>query len=188
MSKLKRWLIAIAGILILVVVVAVAVFWKDIQEIRGAMDYANTFDPDTIVENFRSLYKKYPSTTVKRSGPVYELPQKHRELTPTYVYEGETKTIDDWINRTDTTGLIVIKDGVVVFESYYQGNAKSTRCISMSVAKSFVSFLIGVALEEGQIADLQDPVDKYVAPLKGSGYESVSLKNVLQMSSGIRFT
>jgi CubicO group peptidase (beta-lactamase class C family) len=164
------------------------VFWKDIQEIRGAMDYANTFDPDTIVENFRSLYKKYPSTTVHRSGPVYQLPEKHRELPSTYVYERETKVIDDWIKRTNTTGLLVIKDGVVVFENYYDGNEKSTRTISMSVAKSFVSFLIGVAFEERQIADLQDPVDTYAPNLKGSGYEGVSLKNVLQMSSGIRFT
>jgi CubicO group peptidase (beta-lactamase class C family) len=181
-------LIGIVGVLILIVIVAAAVFWKDIQEIRGAMDYANTFDPDTIVENFRSLYKKYPSTTVKRSGPVYELPEKHRKLPETYVYEGETKKISDWIKHTDTTGLIVIKDGVVVFENYYDGNEKSTLSISMSVAKSFVSFLIGVALEEGQIVDLQDPVDTYAPELKGSGYEGVSLKNVLQMSSGIRFT
>jgi CubicO group peptidase (beta-lactamase class C family) len=188
MSRLKRWLIGIVGVLILIVIVAAAVFWKDIQEIRGAMDYASTFDPDTIVENFRSLYKKYPSTTVKRSGPVYELPEKHRKLPETYVYEGETKKISDWIKRTDTTGLIVIKDGVVVFKNYYDGNEKPTLSISMSVAKSFVSFLIGVALEEGKIADLQDPVDAYAPELKGSGYEGVSLKNVLQMSSGIRFT
>lgn len=140
MSKFKRWLIGIVSIFILVVIVALAVFWKDIQEIRGAMDYANTFDPDTIVENFRSLYKKYPSTSLHRSGPVYELPEKHRELPPTYVYEGETKVISNWIKRTDTTGLLVIKDGFIVFENYYDGNKKSTRTISMSVAKSFVSF------------------------------------------------
>jgi CubicO group peptidase (beta-lactamase class C family) len=188
MSRFKRWLIGIVSIFILVLVVVLAMFWKDIQEIRGALEYANTFEPDTIVENFRSLYKKYPSTTVNRSGPSYELPEKHRELPSTYVYEGKTKRISDWIKFTDTTGLLVIKDGVVVFENYYDGNEKSTRTISMSVAKSFVSFLIGVALAEGQIANLQDPVDTYVPELKGSGYEGVSLKNVLQMSSGIRFT
>ncbi|MDX2499536.1 MAG: serine hydrolase domain-containing protein, partial [Deltaproteobacteria bacterium] len=60
--------------------------------------------------------------------------------------------------------------------------------IVFSVSKSFVSFLIGVALEEGKIESLQDPVDKYATILKGSGYEGVSIKNVLQMSSGIQFT
>jgi hypothetical protein len=57
----------------------------------------------------------------------------------------------------------------------------------MSVSKSIVSFLMGVAMTEGRISSLQDPVDKYAPGLKGSGYEGVSLKNVLQMSSGIGF-
>jgi len=188
MSKIKRWSIRIGGVLVLVVLIAVIVFWKDIQELRGVLRYANTFEPDTIVENFRSLYKQYPNSTVKRSGPVFELRETLRTLPETYMYTGETNKIADWIDRTDTTGLLVIKDGVVAFEKYYDGNEKSTRWISMSVAKSFVSFLIGVALEEGKIKSLQDPVDRYAPNLKGSGYESVSLKNVLQMSSGVRFT
>jgi len=83
--------------------------------------------------------------------------------------------------------MIAIKDGVIVFENYYKGNKESSTCISMSVAKSFVSYLIGVALEEGKIFSLQDPVDEYAPILKGSGYEGVELKDVLQMSSGIRF-
>ncbi|MEE8399360.1 MAG: serine hydrolase [Desulfobacterales bacterium] len=188
MSRLKRALIGIAGVLVLVVIVSIVVFWKDIQEIRGVREYANIFNPDTIIENFRSLYKKYPSSTVYRSGPVYELPEKTRELPATYVYGGDTKEISEWIKRTDTTGLLVLKEGIIVFEQYYSGNTASTQTISMSVAKSFVSFLIGVALEEGKIADLQDPVDIYAPSLRGGGYEGVSLKNVLQMSSGIRFT
>jgi len=188
MGKLKRWSIRIAVVLVVAAVVAVAIFWKDIQEIRGVLRYANVFEPDKIVENFRSLYKQYPHATVHRSGPVFELPEAHQTLPTTYIYDGETKNIADWIERTDTTGLIVIKDGVILFENYYAGNQASTRWISMSVAKSFVSFLVGVALEEGKIANLQDPVDKYVPGLKGSGYEGVSLKNVLQMSSGVRFT
>jgi len=188
MSRIKRWSLRIGGIIVSLLLIALIGFWKDIQELRGVLRYANTFKPDTIVENFRSLYKQYPSLTVHRSGPVFELSEAPRTLPETYVYNGETKNIADWIERTDTTGLLLIKDGVIIFEKYYNGNEKSTRWISMSVAKSFVSFLIGVALEEGKIADLQDPVEMYAPNLKGSGYESVSLKNVLQMSSGIRFT
>lgn len=187
MSKLRKWSIRIGIILIAVVVIAAIVFWKDIQEIRAVMGYAGTFDSDSIVENFRSLYKKYPSSTVRRSGPFYKLREERRALPETYVYKGKTKKISHWIERTGTTGLLVIKDGVIVFDNYYQGNEKSTRVIAMSVSKSFVSCLVGVALAEGKITDLQDPVEKYAPELKGSGYEGVSLKNVLQMSSGIRF-
>ncbi len=188
MSNLKKWSLRVGVIIVLVILISLVVFWKDIQEIRGVLKYAGTFKSDTIVENFRSLYKQYPSSTVHRSGSVYELPEQPRSLPETYIYNKETKSIEDWIERTDTTGLIVIKDGTIVFEKYYEGNDKSTRTISMSVAKSFVSFLIGVALEDGVIGSLQDSVDKYVPELKGSGYEGVSLKNVLQMSSGVRFT
>ena len=188
MGKVKRWSIRIGGILVLLGIIVLVVFWKDIQEIRGVLRYANTFEADYIVENFRSLYKQYPSSTVRRSGPVFDLSAKYRALPENYQWGGKTKNVADWIERTDTTGLIVLKDGVVVFENYFKGNDKSTHCISMSVAKSFVSFLVGVALEEGKIDSLKDPVDKYLPELKGSGYEGVSLKNVLQMSSGVRFT
>jgi CubicO group peptidase (beta-lactamase class C family) len=58
---------------------------------------------------------------------------------------------------------------------------------SWSVAKSFLSALIGVAVEQGKIADINDPVSKYVPSLRGSGYDGVTIKNVLQMSSGVAF-
>jgi len=188
MSKVTRWLIRIAIIIIVIAASAIVIFWKDIQEIRGAMAYADAFEPDVIVENFRTFYKQYPSTTVQRSGPVFKLTEGQRPLPEVYSYQGKTKKIAGWIKQTGTTGLLVLKDGKVIFENYYQGNNSATRVISMSVAKSFVSFLVGSALSEGTIADLQDPVDKYAPELKGGGYEGVSLKNVLQMSSGVRFT
>jgi len=188
MSKIKHWSIRIGCVLVVLSIVAVVIFWQDIQEIRGVLKYANSFKSDVIVENFRSFYNQYPSSTVKRSGPVFELPEKHQGLPESYVYNEKSGKISEWIKRTDTTGLLVIKNGAIVFEKYFDGTQKSTRLISMSVAKSFVSFMIGKAYEEGKIADLQDPVDKYVPILKGSGYEGVSLKNVLQMSSGVRFT
>ncbi len=59
--------------------------------------------------------------------------------------------------------------------------------ISWSVGKSFVSALVGIAIEEGYIESIQLPVSDYVPELKGTGYDGVSLKDVLQMSSGVRF-
>lgn len=187
MSKTKRWVIRIGICLVAIAAIVTAIFWKDIQEIRGALEYAATFEPDVIDENFRSLYQKYPSKTVQRSDPVYELASAPQPLAETYVYQGRTKRIDAWIDATDTTGLIVVKENDIIFEKYYRGNTRSSRSISMSVAKSIVSFLVGVAMADGDISSLKDPVDKYAPALKGSGYEGVALKNVLQMSSGIRF-
>ncbi len=187
MKKIFKWILGIIGVLIVLALIATAVFWKDIQEIRGVLRYANTFEEKHINENFRSLYKQYPSKVMHHSVETFNPPANARELPETYLWEGKTKSIAEWIERTDTTGLIVIKDGEIVFEHYYQGNEPSTRTISMSVAKSVVSFLMGTALADGKISSLQDPVEKYAATLEGSGYEGVAIKNVLQMSSGVRF-
>lgn len=187
MNKIIKWILGILGALIVVALIATAIFWKDIQEIRGVLRYAQAFEEKHIVDNFRSLYKQYPSKIMHHSDATFNMPVNSRELPETYVWEGNTKSIDAWIKETGTTGLVVIKDGEIVFERYFQGNEQSTHTISMSVSKSVVSFLMGTALADGKISSLQDPVEKYAATLKGSGYEGVTIKNVLQMSSGVRF-
>lgn len=183
-----KWLIGIGISLLLTLGVLAIIFWQRIQEIRGAIKYGSLFETEKLFENFRTWCKQYPNTNLNHNDQIYQLPNHYRELPETYVYEGKNIKLNEWIKRTDTTGIIVIKDGNVVFENYYHGNNKLSHAIVFSVSKSFVSFLIGVALEEGKIESLHDPVDKYVPDLKGSGYEDVSIKNVLQMSSGIKFT
>lgn len=183
-----KWLIGIGISLLLTLGVLAIIFWQRIQEIRGAIKYGSLFETEKLFENFRTWCKQYPNTNLNHNDQIYQLPNHYRELPETYVYEGKNIKVSEWIKRTDTTGIIVIKDGNVVFENYYHGNNKLSHAIVFSVSKSFVSFLIGVALEEGKIESLHDPVDKYVPDLKGSGYEGVSIKNVLQMSSGIKFT
>ena len=187
MNKILKWILGIIGVAMVVVLIATAVFWKDIQEIRGVMIYAGSFEPDVINQNFRSFYEQYPSKVMYPREPVYQLKKALQPLPETYIWEGEQKAIAEWIDRTDTTGLIVIKDGAIAFERYYKGNDQSSRTISWSMAKSVVSFLMGVAMADGKIKSLSDPVDLYAPALKGSGYEGVSIKNVLNMSSGVRF-
>ena len=75
----------------------------------------------------------------------------------------------------------------IAFERYYLGNHAATRWVSWSVGQSVVSTLVGFALEEGLIRSLADPVSDYVPRLKVSGYNGVTLRDVLQMSSGIGF-
>lgn len=100
--------------------------------------------------------------------------------------------LEQWLADTNTTGFVVMKrsdltHARVLHERYTLGNSRESRCISWSVGKSFVSAAVGVAIELGFITSVLDPVDKYVTSLKGSGYEGVSIRDVLQMSSGIKF-
>lgn len=163
-----------------------AIFWQKIHEYWAVYQYVQTFKPDVIDENFRSLYKIYPSVRVPHTADVSVLPVAERTLPQTYSYKGETRNLSDFLKRTDTTGFIVLKDGAIVHEEYERGNSENTQSIAMSLSKSFVSFLIGTAVADGKI-DLNETVDHYVPVLKEGGYKGIKVKNVLQMSSGIGF-
>ncbi len=145
------------------------------------------FYADRIVANFRSMDAMFNTVPVHRapvSSPFARVPAP---LPPTFSYQGQNKNLTTWLDETWTTGLVVIRDGAITFEKYYRGNTESTRTISWSLAKSFVSALFGIAVAEGHIASIHDPVTQYVPLLKGTGYDNVSIKDVLQMSSGVRF-
>lgn len=98
------------------------------------------------------------------------MPRGEQPLPETYTYKGETRKVADWLERTDTTGFIVLKDGVVVHEQYERGNSETTQSIAMSLSKSFVSFLVGNAVRDGQIK-LDQTVDHYAPLLKEGGYK-----------------
>ena len=68
------------------------------------------------------------------------------------------------------TGLLVLKDGRIVAEHYRYGRVDTDRFLSFSMAKSITSLLIGIAIEKGLIRCLDDPAEKYVSELKGTGY------------------
>lgn len=145
------------------------------------------FEPDRIVENFRTMDRMFPCRTVHRGGLPHVFERAPGDLPDLYTYKGQTRRVQEFLDKTWTTGLIVIQDDRIVFEEYYRGNTEASSWISWSMSKSFVSALVGIALEEGTIQDIGDPVTRYVPSLKGSGYDGVPIKHVLQMSSGIRF-
>ncbi len=100
---------------------------------------------------------------------------------------GVRYTLDDYLGRNRVSGLLILQDGRIRFERYRLGNSPRTRWMSMSVAKSITSTLVGAALKQGYIASLDDAVTKYVPALAGSAYEGVSIRDVLMMSSGVRW-
>ncbi len=140
------------------------------------------------VENFRQLSTIYPVRVVRRStrpktfahGAAFVLPAS-------FAYGDAMIDTESFLNAVDTTGLLILKDGNIVFEDYWRGNDATTQSISWSVVKSFVSALVGIAVGEGAIASVEDPVTKYAPDLAGSAYDGVRLKDVLQMSSGARW-
>lgn len=145
------------------------------------------FDPDKRVDNFRHLADIFPSRAVHRSGPAFQFARAPRQLDVSFAYGGSTYQLDAFLQRTITTGLLVVKDDHIVYERYLLGATEDSHLTSFSVAKSFVSASVGIAIDEGRIAGVDQPVTDYVPELKGSGYDGVPIKHILQMSSGVHF-
>lgn len=156
-------------------------------EIRQLYNTVRLFDADVIVENFSNMKSMAPTVAIERSGDVRQLTSSPKPLPETFIFKSKKQNLEQYLQASSTTALLVIKGEDITFENYYQSTGEFDHRISWSMAKSFLSAIFGVAVEQDLIKDLNAPVTDYVPSLVGSGYEGVSIKNVLQMSSGVYF-
>lgn len=144
------------------------------------------FDADKIVSNFSNMDRAFLTRTL--DVPVRDdLVGVSAALPGTVTIAGQDYATADVLDRLDTTAMIVLRNGEIIHESYYRGTGPDDRRISWSVAKSYLSGLYGKALDEGDIKSLDDPVTQYVPELVGSAYDGATVRNVLNMASGILF-
>ena len=99
----------------------------------------------------------------------------------------EIPGIDEYLRQQNTAGLVILQDGRVRFERYGLGFDAAGRWTSFSVAKSFTSTLVGAAIQDGHIKSLEDKVSAYLPGLRGSAYDDVTVRQLLTMSSGVRW-
>lgn len=182
---LRRIVIAAAVLAALLVVVAVGGFLY--LRLGPAGGVLNLFADGQRADNFRALHEALPSHPVTAGGETWAFDLDERPLPERFVFEGEERSLSDLLRASETTGLLVAHDGVILHEAYYQGYDQHSLATSFSVAKSFTSALVGIALDRGQIRSLDDAISDYVPELVGSGYEGVAIRDVLTMSSGIAF-
>ncbi len=116
------------------------------------------------------------------------LPQAAAAPLLRYRYRNVGYTFDDYLERRNITALLVLQHGQIVAERYRYGRTADARFLSFSMAKSVTSLLIGIALERGAIASLDDLAARYVKALEGSAYGATTVRQLLRMSSGVRFT
>ncbi len=137
-------------------------------------------------------WKLFPYHTIETAPPAFHFTPGRADSMPTKVeyYDGDALKrieLDDLLRSTGTHAFIVIRDGKLLYENYFNGYQRDAICVSRSVAKSFTSALVGIAIKEGFIKSVDDPITDYLPELKGQEFDSITIRNLLTMGSGIRY-
>jgi CubicO group peptidase (beta-lactamase class C family) len=146
------------------------------------------WSPEQQVAGYRNIDKVFPTRRIVAGGTPFPLPVELMDLDHVQVRHNDVvMTVDEYVSRQRVAGLLVIKNGTIVYERYGLGNSEDSLWISFSVAKSVVSMLVGAAIEDGYIASVEEKVTDYLPRLKGSSYDQATIRNILQMASGVQW-
>lgn len=139
------------------------------------------------VASYRNIDKIFPTRIIRAGKQPLELPEQKVNLNGVKVFAvGMFLTIDEFFSQRNVAGLLVIKDGKIAYERYGLGNSKESLWISFSVAKSVTSMLVGAAIKDGYIESVDEKVTDYLPRLKNSPYDQATIRNLMQMSSGVQ--
>jgi len=140
-----------------------------------------------LYDNFRNMQRFVPTSVMQPGKATWDLGANADSLEFTGDFLGEPTSLENFLALSNTSALLVIKDGGIIFEHYAHGDSVDSLHTSFSVAKSFVATLLGIAVEDGLIASIDDPIRKYLPQLTSKTWDGVTIRHVLQMSSGVRF-
>jgi len=94
---------------------------------------------------------------------------------------------DIFLRSLGTTAFIVTKDDVILYEKYFNGHTRDSVEKTLSVTKSIASALVGIAVDEGLIRSIDEPMTDYIPRLKGKGLDGITVKHLMMMTSGLKF-
>ena len=143
--------------------------------------------PEQQAWGYRNMEKVAPVRVIARGDHVHALPLAPAMIDPSFTTGGKTYDTAAYMAAFRASGVLVLKDGKIVLERYGLGRGPNDRWTSFSVAKSVTSTLIGAAIKDGKIKSLDDPVTLYIPELKGSAYEGVTVRQLITMTSSVKW-
>jgi CubicO group peptidase (beta-lactamase class C family) len=139
-------------------------------------------------------YKNFENRVIKGATNTFHFEEKFEETYVESLFDERVSnsgfnTFDQWAEQSQTTALIFIQRDTILYERYFNGFSRDSYFHSQSVAKSFISFLIGAAIDEGLIQSVNDPLTLYVPELieRDLRFEKITIKNLLEMRSGLKY-
>jgi CubicO group peptidase (beta-lactamase class C family) len=145
------------------------------------------WNQEEIELGFSHFDEVYKGREVPNGSKVHQLPQGLHIAAFNAGGEKE-KELEDFLTEQEVAGLLILQDGKIRLERYALGYSESGRWTSMSVAKSVTSTLVGAAIKDGYIKSVDNYVTDYIPDLKGSAYEKVTIRHLLTMTTGVRWT
>ena len=139
--------------------------------------------------------EKFPARTIHNAPPVSRLDELPADSSYASQIEAIARDGDnggslvDYLDESGTTAFLVVHDDKVLYERYFDGYDEATLQTSFSMAKSFASALVGIAIDEGHISSVDEPITNYLPELleKDERFKSITIRDLLTMSSGIKY-
>ena len=135
---------------------------------------------------FRMMDTLAPSSTIA-AGDNPRILETGAALPDSFEVAGKPLSISEYMEQQRLAGMVILQDGKIRKEEYRREFDKDGRWTSFSVAKSLVSTLVGAAIKDGHIKSIDDPLTTYIPELKGSGYDGVTVLQLLTMTSGVEW-
>ena len=179
----------IIGMAAIGVVVAIGVLWLCFGEkIKILYTSLNSFKDENLAHTFQHTPEIQPTKKINKGENTFEfLKEDNTVLADSFYFEDIFYPSDKFMEDTKTSAMLVIKDDVIKYEEYFFGGDENTLFSSNSMGKSFVSALMGIAVSEGYVESIEDPLGKYIPEFVGTELENIPVRACLQMASGIDF-
>lgn len=133
---------------------------------------------------------RFPAYTINNAAPAFSFLEAENQQIPKIPKEISKKKYTNFNELAEDNGtfaFLVIRNDSLLYESYFNDASRSDRMAGFSIAKTFVSAVTGVAIDDGLIQSVDQPVTDFLTGFKHPGFENVTLKNLLNMRSGIKF-
>ena len=160
---------------------------KDVYPVNYDFSEFLTLQPAEQPGTFRKAHEISPTRIIRKGTSVNNISEKDIAFNVSYKLEDDEYSIDDFMQRNNTTGLLVLKNGENVYEEYKLGADAKSLFTTFSIGKSITGTLIGLAIADGLIKSVDDLLVDYMPQYKETAYAQVTIKQALQMSSGVEF-